>query len=245
MAVETLTYSPVANGWSSRWSFEPDWMVGMNNKLYTWKNGSLYEHYSNETRNEFYGVTYPSTITSILNEFPQDRKMYKTLAIDSDHVWSAEVDTEFGSGAILAEEFQLKEGVWFSFIRRNDGDLDLHEISVQGLGVVDAFNDPNIDLAYPYDTDRHISVGDAVYKVDSSGALLFLANVASHNQFTIGLSASPANPVGMGDYLVYAKNSVAESFGARGYHMIVTLTNNDIDQVEIYSLRSNVFKSFE
>lgn len=245
MAIETISYSPTANGWSSRWSFEPDWMVGMNNKLYTWKNGSLYEHYSNETRNEFYGVTYPSTITSILNEFPQDRKMYKTLAVDSDHVWSAEIETELGSGAIASDEFQLKEGVWFAFIRRNDGDLDLHEISVQGLGVVDAFNYPNIDLAYPYDTDRHISDGDALYKVDGSGALVFLANVIDHNEFTISVDAPLAAPLTTGDFLVYAKNSVAESFGARGYHMIVTLTNTDTEQVEIYSLRSNVFKSFE
>jgi hypothetical protein len=220
-------------------------MVGMNNKLYTWKDGSLYEHYANETRNEFYGIVYPSTITSILNEFPQDRKMYKTLAIDSDHVWGAEISTELGSGAISTDEFQLKEGVWFAFIRRNDGDLDLHEISVQGLGVVDEFNDPFIVLNFPYDTSGHISVGDALYKVDNAGALVFLGNVASHGTVNITLSAPPAAFISPGDFLVYAKNSVAESFGARGYHMIVTLTNNDSEQVEIYSLRSNVFKSFE
>ena len=245
MAVETLSYSPTANGWSSRWSFEPDWMVGMNNKLYTWKNGSLYEHYSNATRNEFYGVTYPSTITSILNEFPQDRKMYKTLAIDSDHVWSAEVDTELGSGSILAEEFQLKEGVWFAFIRRNDGDLDLHEISVQGLGLVESFSFPFIQLTPPYDSDGHISIGDTLYKVDNTGALVLLGTVDYHNMFAVSLDSMPSEPLIPGDFLVYSKNSVAESFGARGYHMIVKLTNTDPDQVEIYSLRSNVFKSFE
>ena len=243
MAVETLSYSAVANGWSSRWSFEPDWMIGMNNKLYTWKNGSLYEHYSNETRNEFYGEVYPSTITSILNEFPTDRKMYKTLAIDSDHVWSAEVETELNSGAITTDEFQLKEGVWFAYIRRNDGDLDLHEISVQGIGVVSAFSDPNIE--FTTQIDNHISDGDSLFKVDSGGTLLPLGTVLSHQFNSIELTASPINPILSGDFLVYAKNSVAESFGARGYHMIVTLTNNDIEQVEIYSLRSNVFKSFE
>lgn len=243
MAIETISYSPVANGWSSRWSFEPDWMVGMNNKLYTWKNGSLYEHYSNETRNEFYGVTYPSTITSILNDFPQDRKMYKTLAVDSDHVWSAEVETELGAGSIASDEFQLKEGVWFAYIRRNDGDLDLHEISVQGVGVVSAFADPNITFSTPI--DNHISDGDSLFRVDSNGALLSLGTVSSHQFNSIELTASPTNPISVGDFIVYAKNSVAESFGARGYHLVVQLTNNDTEQVEIYSLRSNVFKSFE
>jgi len=245
MAVETITYSPAANGWSSRWSYEPDWMVGMNSKLYTWKDGSLYEHYSNATRNEFYGTVYPSTITSILNEAPTDRKMFKTLAIDSDHVWSAEVETELGSGAISTNEFQLKEGVWFAYIRRNDGDLDLHEISVQGLGVVNAFNNPYIELYFPYDTDGHISVGDSLYKVSAGGVLIYLGIVAYHNQSMVQLTAPPASSINNSDFLVYAKNSVAESFGARGYHMIVTLTNNDTEQVEIYSLRSNVFKSFE
>ena len=245
MAVETLSYSPVAQGWSSRWSFEPDWMVGMNNKLYTWKNGSLYEHYANDTRNEFYGIVYPSSITSILNQAPEDRKMYKTLAIDSDHVWSAEISTELGSGAISSDEFQLKEGVWFAFIRRNDGDLDLHEISVQGLGIVSTFDNPYIELSPPYDTNGHISIGDSLYKVDNTDSLVFLGVVLYHNQSIIQLVAPPAAPIINGDFLVYAKNSVAESFGARGYHMVVTLTNNDSEQVEIYSLRSNVFKSFE
>lgn len=244
MAIETITYSPAANGWSSRWSYEPDWMIGMNNKLYTWKNGNLYEHYVNETRNEFYGEVYPSTITSILNEFPQDRKMYKTLAVDSDHVWSAEIETELSSGAISTGEFQLKEGVWFAYIRRNDGDLDLHEISVQGLGVVNTFDDPFIELLSP-DTDGHVSVGDALYKVNNAGELVFLGNVSFHNEFSLQLAAPPAASINNNDFLVYAKNSVAESFGARGYHMTVTLTNNDTEQVEIYSLRSNVFKSFE
>ena len=65
MAVETISYSVAVKGWTSFHSYKPDWMIGLNNSLYTWKYGQLYKHNTNSVRNNYYGDQYTSTITPI------------------------------------------------------------------------------------------------------------------------------------------------------------------------------------
>ena len=38
MALETITYSDNADGWTSFWDYYPDWMIGMSNVFYSWKD---------------------------------------------------------------------------------------------------------------------------------------------------------------------------------------------------------------
>ena len=53
----TLTYSPPAEGWPSFYSFEPEWIQGMNQYLYTFSGGNIFRHNTNEVRNNFYGTS--------------------------------------------------------------------------------------------------------------------------------------------------------------------------------------------
>ena len=71
MAEYTLTFDSQVPGWVSFYSFKPEQILGMNNYLYTFKNGNLWQHNVNDQRNVFYGITDPalgakSTITSDL-----------------------------------------------------------------------------------------------------------------------------------------------------------------------------------
>jgi hypothetical protein len=47
-----------------------------------------------------------------------------------------------------------------------------------------------------------------------------------------------------GAYIFTTKNSVAESYGATGYYMEFKLTNNNTSAVELFTVDSDVFKSF-
>ena len=40
----TLTYSESVKGWPSFYSYYPDFILGMNQYLYTFKGGNLYRH---------------------------------------------------------------------------------------------------------------------------------------------------------------------------------------------------------
>ena len=82
MANYTLTYSPDVQGWPSFYSYAPDLMIGMNNYFYSFNGGDLYRHNTNELRNQFYGVAYPTKITSVFNESPTENSLWKTIELE-------------------------------------------------------------------------------------------------------------------------------------------------------------------
>jgi len=239
MADKTISYSPTGNGWTSFWSFIPDWMTGMNNTFYTWKDGSLYKHDSNSTRNEFYDIKYDSSITMLFNQEPTTLKMFKTISLESNDVWDLSATTDLNTGIIDKDWFVQKEGHWFAFIRRNSGDGDNRALSTQGIGEVDSYSNPVI--SFDFNIGTSISQGDAIYKV-VGGALILVGMVASHDAQSITLVSEISAPASS-DLIVYVKASQAESFGARGAWMEVTITNSSEDEVEIFEISSNVFKS--
>ena len=75
----TLSYSEMAKGWVSFKSFYPETGLSINNDFYTFNDGELWKHHSNETRNNFYGVQYYSDITTILNDQPGSIKSFNTI----------------------------------------------------------------------------------------------------------------------------------------------------------------------
>lgn len=238
---DTLTFSARSNGWTSRWSFIPDWMIGLNNSFYTWKNGELYKHDTNTKRNEFYGVQYPSTITPILNTDPAQVKVFKTLALDSNKAWDTKITTDLVVGEIAQSQYYDKEGEWYAYIRRDDAEnYDTRALSTQGLG--QAFSLVANTINFSFNIGNNISNGDTIYKV-SLGTLVKVGTVLSHTTTAVTLSAAPLTSVSPGDMIVYVKNSVAESYGARGFYMEVKLSLISDDYAEIFAVSSSVFKS--
>lgn len=143
----TLTFDTTSQGWTSFWSFFPEKIVGMNNYLYTFKNGNLYQHNVNETRNNFYGQQYNSKVTSVVNAKPLVNKVFKTLYLESDDSWSALLNTDKISGNIDYSWFEKKESDWFAFIRLDEmpasGSGSTYEVdpalqlrSVNGIGEI-------------------------------------------------------------------------------------------------------------
>ena len=241
MANQTITFSKRSGGWTSFWSYAPDWMLGMNSSFYTWKDGSLYKHDTNSTRNQFYGTNYSSTINTVFSQDPLTVKMYKTLSLDSNRPWETDIVTDMSTGEIAASYYKEKEGEWYGYIRRYDDVIDSRAMSTQGIGNL-SYTIPNT-LVFPfYLSQLPISVSDKVYVVRNNTFLLIGTVVNYALNFIIVNSITNA-PIS-GEFIVLVKNSAAESYGARGYYMDVTLSNSDTTEVEIFSISSNVFKSF-
>ena len=189
----TLTYSTLSNGWTSRWSFIPDWMMGMNNTFYTWNNGNLYKHDSNPARNIFYGSVYESKITTVFNESPTEIKMFKTLSLDSNKPWDASLLTDLEVGIIDDTYFKEKEAEWYSYIRRPDNALvDTKSLSVQGVGPLVSYS--SLTLTFNYNIVGKVSVTDRVYSVDGTNQLVYLGMVSSvsGNSFDLSSLVGPA-----------------------------------------------------
>ena len=171
----TITYSEDSQGFPSFYTYCPEFIKGMNQYLYTFKNGNLWRHNTNETRNNYYGQQYPSRITSVFNEQPLENKIFKTLNLEGDDAWAATLETDIQfDGEIEAAYFEQKEGAWFAFVR-NDGptgpntDQSQWELrSVNGIGVGDSFDTTapaNIIITFPagINVGSIISVGDFMY----------------------------------------------------------------------------------
>jgi hypothetical protein len=253
MAEKTVTFSTTTDSWTSFWSYIPDWMIGMNNNFYSWRNGSLYKHNTNNIRNRFYyedvpdqdggGINYPSTMTTIFNDNPFSPKVFKTISMYSTDTWDVEVETDLNTGIIDKDWFKPKEGHWFAYIRRNDNEIDLKATSTQGIGELLAYNPFVLTLTFNFNIGSNVSQGDNVYKIDNLGALVLIGTVASHTPTSITLVSAAVTPV-PGDVIVYVKNSTAESYGPRGYYMQTTLTNQNTDYVGLFHLNTNSFLSF-
>lgn len=243
----TLTFSESVNGWPSFYSYEPDFILGMNQYLYTFKNGSLYRHNSNERRNNYYGIDYPSTITSVFNQQPTTTKVFKTIELESDDAWDCDVLSDLGTGFMPASYFVLKEGAYFAFIRRiaNSDNLELR--SAQGIGTftsITGVGPAPITLSFSFSIDSILSIGDTAYYNDG-GVIeeIGIITSISANRESITIANPLIVSIGRPSYILYVKNSVAESYGTLGYFLEFKLTNNNTEAVELFTVDSDVFKS--
>jgi hypothetical protein len=168
--------------------------------------------------------------------------MYKTLSLDSNRPWETDIVTDLSTGEIAASYYEEKEGEWYGYIRRyDDGSYDTLSLSTQGIGSLLSYS--SLTLNFSFNIGSSISQGDKVYKV-SANSLVLIGTIASHSLRSITIASLTGSAPTAGDMIVYVKNSAAESYGARGYYMDVSLTNSDTTEVEIFSISSNVFKSF-
>lgn len=241
MANYTITYSPRLSGWTSYHSYLPEWMVSMNNYLYTFKNGNLYKHNSNTTRNSYYGVLYPSKITTIFNNEPSQTKSFKTIATNSTTAWETDILSDQGEGYIDADWYDLKEGTWYAYIRRSDASTnDVSMTSVQGIGNVTTYAAGV--LTFAFNIGDIISTGDILYWVNA-GVLTRIGPITAHSANTVTVSVTGTAPTN-GSFILYEKSPIAESSPTRGTYLSVEFTNNDTTYTEMFMVSSDVFKSY-
>jgi hypothetical protein len=97
VAYNTLSFDEEVNGWTSFFSYKPNFVLSLKNVTYSLKNNKLYRHYSNEVnRGNFYGVQYPSEITLVFNPSVSLSKTFKTINYEGSNGWQV---TSFSSDA--------------------------------------------------------------------------------------------------------------------------------------------------
>ena len=256
----TLSYSQGVAGWVSFYSYYPDWMIGMNNFFYTFKGGNIYRHNVNTARNTFYGEFTPTTIQSVFNNSALENKLFKTINLEGDAPWSADLETDLQvSGFINQGWFEKKEAAYFAFVRNNTiGEFALrslngigNSLTVTGAGTTSATI--NFSVFPLISIGSIISVGDYVYfghpnpsfagqvtaiNVDLPNGL---NQIVINNAMTSPLSVTIPSNV---NFFFYVKNSVAESHGVLGHYCTFTLQNDYDTKIELFAVESEVMKSF-
>jgi len=272
MSFKTLTYSPAVQGWPSFYSYNPDWMIGMNNYFYSFKGGNLYRHSSNSARNTFYqqwceqnipelNPFSPTTLKSVINDLPLENKLFKTMDLVGDAPWAATMTADLQySGVIDQNWFERKEATWFAFVR-NSGTTPMSAPeyplrSVNGIGnsISVTFTATTAQINFSINPliaiGTIISVGDIVYfSASATGAGIVTSVVQNYaaglNYIVIDTTPTWAIVIPtQTEYFLFSKNSVAESHGVLGHYCLFELSNSYATKVELFATESELMKSF-
>jgi len=264
----TITYSPnlpKGGGWPSFYGYHPEMMVGMNSDFFSFKNGNINIHNSNDNgRARFYSEESTDGDTSIVvfttpfietvfNENPVEAKVYKALKVSGNSSSiSSTMSTDMHSGNISS--FEKKEDSYYSFINMPITDTETDMRFSQGIGVCNsntAANSIQFDLP---SINTMISIGDRVL---SAGPLnnniantppVFLGTITAITSTsttttitTTGGSAASAN-----DFIYAVPNPLTsdESHGLTGHYMITKINMNSSSLVELYAVDADKMKSY-
>ena len=238
----TLTFDEKVKGWTSFHSFIPNFMLGMNNKFFTFKNGELYEHHSdNVPRNNYYGEQFTSKIGVMVNDSPSEIKELQAVSLEGNQSWEALIKSyvsnsdDFMESSITSVEFIKKEGIWFAYARRNESATQFDSKSTYGLGTISNLTATTFE-AYP---NSSLCVGDSIVKgsdLTTIGIILSITGNVIELASTAGLSNS--------DFVVGMKDPRIEGGNLRGYTMRLDLENSSTNKVELFAVNLEVMKSF-
>jgi len=249
----TLAYSDSSKGWTSFFSYIPEKMIGMNSYFYTFKNGNLWRHNTNERRNSFYGVDNSSKVVGVFNIEPTSVKNFNTFSTDNDTPWDCTFYTDLSKGTIDKSQFVEKEGGYFAYIRGASNNNDSRLRSNHGIGVpvsVVSTVPSAVVVTFSGDIGSIISVGSNIH----AGAIV--SNAVASTRFIGVVTARTAKSITIDttvlggslplvtDMVLYSKNLEAESYGLRGYYMQFELENDSTSRIQLYNVQSSIFKSY-
>lgn len=126
----TIVFHEPTNRWKSFMSYIPEWYETMGQFLVSFKNAQPYLHYTNPTRNNFFGTQYGQEIRVTANIARNTVKIFNNLDVYSNIAWeipTINIPSTPNSpngmlSALPAARFKAKEGVWHASFLRDKND---------------------------------------------------------------------------------------------------------------------------
>jgi len=237
----TLSFSEKNKGWTSFHSWNPDWITRLNKNMFTIKDGQLFQHNdkNNPVRNNFYEEQFNSEITTVINEANSEDKIFKTLVLEGNKSWEANIKTNYTESNIHKEEFNKRESRFFAHIRKHEDNNDFHGETAQGIGNIVSFLGTVITYA---EVSQNVNIGDKLFQLNGSANDL-IGIVSDYTQTTVTVTAVLITPV-PGLFSFSAKEGRIEGAEIRGYFAEIKLENDDTAATELFAIESNIIKSF-
>ncbi len=234
---KTIAYTDRGNGWSCEYSFVSDQLTNLNNRLVGIKDGVFYEHNISSEYNTFYGVSYPSRIVSLFNDYPSDVKVYNAFNIEGNTAWdSISMKTNLTETSIQKDDFRYIEDEWYSVIKRNTKE-HINSLSVHGIGEV--FSVFSSTIIMKNDIPSGVSIGDKVY-INNNETLL--GEIISIEGNKLKFTTIDTMPI-PNDFLFSKKNTSITGGSMRGYYLQFDMSINSNQKVELYNVNAEISKS--
>jgi hypothetical protein len=125
---KTLSFDEGVLGWTSLLNYRPTYIPSLNNIFYSFHTGKLFEHYGSSNYGEFYGITYDSDVTIILNSNPSVIKNFKTLNYEGALGWelssmsasSGDVTLPITKYVFQSDLASLETQIWSNTFKRKE-----------------------------------------------------------------------------------------------------------------------------
>lgn len=242
---KTLTYDEKVTGWTSFHSFTPDSMVGMNSRFFSFSNGNLHVHHSeNVARNSYYGEVSPSKLSLMVNDEPNTIKEIQNVSLEGNYPWDTKLNAFVLSqdnptrSSIKELEYVNKEGFWYAYARRNEDPLQLDSRSSYGIGVALSTVDNIINYS---GESSSLAIGDRLFLGQN---MELVGVIESYTTNTITLQNPPLVTLPTNGFLIGAKDARIEGGNLRGYTLRLDLEIDKPDKVELFAVNTDVIKSY-
>jgi len=123
----TFSFNELRNGYTSFFSYYPEWITNAEELIYTWVNGQLYKHDNTTNYSNFYGTQYGAYLTCVFNPAIHVKKSWNSLMEIADTIWivpsmytnTYSYGTTKQQSSLVEAEFQLLEGNPSASIKRD------------------------------------------------------------------------------------------------------------------------------
>lgn len=243
--IKTISFDEKVTGWTSFHSFQPDFMVGMNNRFFSFVDGNLYEHHREDVpRNSYYEQVEPSKLSLMVNDEPSTIKEVKTVSMEGSCPWDTKLNAFISSqenptmSSIKEEEYVVKEGIWYAHARRNENELHLDSRSSYGIGVIGSINNTIINYV---GGSTSLCIGDRLFR---GSDLAEIGTIVNYDNTSIELDRSIGATINSSDFIIGVKNARIEGGNLRGYTLKLDLEILKEEKVELFAVNTDVMKSY-
>ena len=254
----TIAYDMRSTWWSTRYSYIAEEIISLSDRLYTFKNGLIYEHNPDAARNTFYGTAGDTIIEVISNFNPSMIKAYEAVSLEGNNGdWTAVLESVDQTSTIASSIWETKEGFYYAPIHRNStndvsytatgnitsltGTSELFSLGVVASVASDVITFKNAinNMSFPLGNTT------ALFKLNSvdnrlEPLNLYAASVSGEKALTCD---SLVGGVVADDEIVLIANSAIEGDTLRNYYLKGTFSNPTTSEHELYAVNFIYSKS--
>lgn len=234
-------------GFQTFFEYEPERLVGINNRLYSIKEGQIWLHDDNATRNNFYGVQTTASISTVFNDSPQDVKHWKSVNLESNIPWETTITTNFATGSITSAEYSLEEGEYYAYIRQNETAgiaTEGEDSSIGGIGEISVISVNTLTINVG-ELPRALAIGDTIYKDNGNDTVTTIGTVVSYDRTLSTITLDTVTGLLVSDFILFGKSVRVEGEAIKGYFSRIDLTSNDSGDNKLFAVKVEAVRSFD
>ena len=252
----TIAYDVKSDYWSTRYSYQAESIQGLSDRLYTFKNGGIYEHNPNATRNTFYGVAGDSIVECISNFNPSMVKVYEAVSLEGNNKdWSVTLTNSDQTSTIATSIWEEKEGFYYAPVHQDSTNnvsytatANISSISgtseVFGLGSAASIATDKITFKNSINSIGFpLGVTTALFKVSGSNLVPLNLYATAIDGDKVLQCNGTVSGVTANDEIVLIANSSIEGDSIRDYYLKARFVNSTTSKHELYAINFIYTKS--